>query len=449
MLEAIPDGSLPRTAPVDAPPVHPIVAAAFRGLTEAAVPWVLLRGADDLAAPSGDVDLLVDRDALPRVDVALAAAGLHRLGSRGHGSHRFYFAYDADDDLWVTLDVVSEIEFGRHQSLRSPLAAACLGRRRQDGALSRPAPEDEAWLLLLHLLLDKGTVPAGRRQAARAAAQVAGSSPVADFLDREIAAGSARRVRDAVLDEHPGRAEELARELTRRWVGRRKVGARLVGGRNRLLRRLEVPFGRPTGGLVAALVGPDGAGKTTVAEALRARYPLPSRAVHMGIWREGPWDHRLSRLPGGRVLQRTGRIVRSSLAARYHRARGRLVLLDRFAQDVLLPGVVDTSRGGRLNRLLSLHLAPEPQLVMLLDAPGELMFARKREHSPGVLEERRQGYLALVSDVPNGVVLDATEPVDRVTRAALAAVWRTIVAGRPRPVPAGRNSRWSLPRVGR
>src|SRR4051794_14045744 len=153
MLEAIP-GTPNRPVPVQTSSVHPIVEAAFRSLTAADVRWMLLRGADDLARPSGDVDLLVDRSALPRLDGVLSASGLRRLGSRGHGSHRFYFGYDAGNDLWITLDVVSEVEFGPYQHLRSPLAAACLARRHQVGSLWRPAPEDEAWLLLLHLLLD-------------------------------------------------------------------------------------------------------------------------------------------------------------------------------------------------------------------------------------------------------------------------------------------------------
>jgi thymidylate kinase len=173
-------------------------------------------------------------------------------------------------------------------------------------------------------------------------------------------------------------------------------------------------------------VGPDGAGKTTLAEAVRRSVPVPSRYVYMGLWQGSRWDDVLSRLPAGRVGQRTARVLRSSLAVRWHCARGRLVLLDRFAQDALLPGGADTSRGGRLNLWLSLRLTPQPRLVLLLDAPGSLMFARKGEHTPELLEDRRQAYLRLVADLPHAAVLDATQPAVEVARGALGAIWDTV-----------------------
>src|SRR3954447_25240786 len=435
------DQIAPRTVAA-APPaedtVHPIVRAAFRSLNQARVRWVLLRGAADLARPSGDVDLLVDAAALPQLDDVLASAGLRRLGLRGHGSHRSYFAYDADDDLWIKLDVVSRIEFGGWQHLRSPLATSCLTRRRPAGDLWRLPPEDEAWLLLLHLLLDKGRVPDDRRDlAVQATALATEESPVATFLDRDVAPGCSQEVRSTVAAGTREATEALASTLTRQWMRRQPVRSRTARLATRVARRLEIPVAPHPGGMAVALVGPDGAGKTTLAEAVARSVPLPSRRVYMGLWQQSRWDDVLSRLPAGRVGQRTARVLRSSLAVRWHCARGRLVLLDRFAQDALLPGSADTSRGGRLNLWLSLRLAPQPRLVLLLDAPGELMFARKGEHTPELLEDRRQAYLRLVADLPHAAVLDATQPAIQVTRSALGAVWAAVDQESTRSSPVG------------
>jgi thymidylate kinase len=288
--------------------------------------------------------------------------------------------------------------------------------------------------------------PDRRRPARGAAERATAGSPVAAFLEREVTAGCAERVLDLVRSERWGSAERLAASLARRWGGRHPVRTWSAGSANRALRRLELPVPGHPRGLVVALVGPDGAGKTTLSETLQARVPLPTRSVYMGLWQQSPWDRPLSRVPGGRVLQRTSRIVRNSLAVRRHGLRGRLVVLDRFTQDALLPGGTDTSRGGRLNLRLAMALDPRPQLVLLLDAPGEVMFARKGEHSPELLEERRQAYLELVARFPESVVLDATRPEVEVARAALAAVWRTIderpqleAAGDPQHRPGGRR----------
>lgn len=417
--------------------VHPRLVAAFAALDEAAVPWALVRGADELAAPTGDVDLLVDRGALPRLDRVLADAGFVRMGQLGHGSHRFYFDLDPDDGTWIKLDVVTAVDFGPLQTLRTSLAPAVLARRRAEDGLRRLARDDEDWLFLLHLLLDKGEVAPRRQEAAlRAAARASLDGPVATAVDRLTGEGAARAALGALRSGNPDAARREALALRRRWIRRAPVaaGARWLLGK--AARTLDVPVTGGPEGVVVAIVGPDGAGKSTLSDGLRSRWPGSSRPVYMGLWQAGRWDPVLHRLPGGRLGQRTARAVRGSLSARWHRGRRRLVVLDRSPLDLRLPGARDDSLGGRITERVLTALAPEPDVVVVLDAPGTVMFARKGEHSAELLEERRQGYLALAAELPAALVVDATLPPAEVARRALVRTWQRVAGREPAGSPA-------------
>lgn len=91
-----------------------------------------------------------------------------------------------------------------------------------------------------------------------------------------------------------------------------------------------------------------------------------------------------------------------------------LKIWDRYCYDVL----VDPKRyryGGSMTfaRWIA-KLAPKPALVILLDAPAEVLYARKQEVSFAETARQREAYLALVNAMDNGVVIDATQPLDQV-----------------------------------
>lgn len=416
------------TAPRPAPPgVHPGLAAAFAVLEDAGLRWALIRGADELAHPEGDVDVLVEPVAAQRLAGLLAAAGYRRLGSRGHGSHLFFHAREGGD--WLKLDLVTEVAFGAHQELGTDLAAGCLARRRSEGGIWRLDERDEAWLVLLHLLLDKGGIPPARRALAARSADLADADAApARAVDELLGAGTAVQVRAVCAAAAPGTGPEtasaqLAARLADRWAQRDRLRTSGTRFRSRVLRRLALPVPGHPAGLLVAVVGPDGAGKSTVVAALAEQLPLGTQTVYSGLWQPGRADRLLRVLPGGRLSRSISRLLRSSAAARWGRLRGRVVLGDRFAHDALLAGSVDRSLGGRIVTALAGRVAAEPDLVLLLDAPGEVMFARKGEHTPALLEERRQDYLRLAERFADAVVLDAAAPLAEVVERAAAEVW--------------------------
>lgn len=404
------------------PKVNSALITVFRELDKSGLPWALLRGEDDLVRPAGDVDILVSADLVPGLDRHLAGVGFRRVVALGHGSHRFYFRYLAEEDLWIKLDVVSDISFGQFQELGTALAAGCFRRRVALGPLWLPEIQDQAWLHILHLVLDKGEITPAKAPAARSAAAVATvENPIALFLDRKFGTGTAGKLLNLLQSENFEDVPAAAADLKSRWTGTR-VPPWLISSGNMALRRVGPRLkGR---GPVAGVLAPDGAGKTTLLHGLRSSCPLPSAYVYMGLWSSSPMDRWLQKIRGGFLVRKVFRIFRAGLAARYYSLRGRVVLMDRLAFDVLLPGSKADSRLAALTDTLALRFQPRPDLVLVLDVPGEVMFARKGEHTPQKLEEWRKAYLELAEEIPSAHVLDASQPESQVRVKASGLLWK-------------------------
>ena len=104
-------------------------------------------------------------------------------------------------------------------------------------------------------------------------------------------------------------------------------------------------------------------------------------------------------------------------------ATGHLVVFDRYIYDAVAPHGSPLSPAQQLARRASGHLCPGPDLVLLLDAPGAVMYERKHEYDAATLEHWRQRFLSLRARVPQLIVLDATTPAERVRVAATQALW--------------------------
>lgn len=202
-----------------------------------------------------------------------------------------------------------------------------------------------------------------------------------------------------------------------------------------------------------ALIGPDGSGKTTIARRLERTLPIPVKYLYMGVSLDssssmlvtsrllrrikhavgaprdttGPRDSRLGDPRPQSPLRRAAREVRAlasltnrlaeewyrqALAWSYQR-RGHVVLFDRhyfpdyYAFDIASRGR-RRSLSRRIHGWMLAHVYPKPQLLVYLDAPAEILHARKGEGRVEVLEQRRHEYLSLRDVVPDFARVDAT-----------------------------------------
>ncbi len=410
--------------------MHPILRQVFGALDDEHILYCVLRDADRIdSVTEGEIDLLVAPEQRRRFEAVLARAGFVSLPSRGHAPHRFYVAYHDDTDTWFKIDAVDELAYGRpFKALRTGLAGDCLARRVRVGTVWGLAPEHEIITLLLHEVLDKGhfdPVRAGRLQAL--AADVQHSPLMRELIAAYWAPGTdwdavCARIAvgewSALLDQTPA--------VTARLRGRDPWGARRRRVMNRALRWLDrwAFLLRPLVPSIAVL-GPDGAGKSTVADGIQDASLFPVRRVYMGLYQKRP--KRAALVPGigfaRLLLTQWGRY----LSARYHQAAGRLVIFDRYTYDALLPAPRPLSLPRRIRRWLLAHMCPPPDLVVLLDAPAEVLYARKGEHGVEALDRQRQSYLALQQRIPRMVVVDATQGIEATRRCVSSLIWQTYV----------------------
>jgi len=442
--------------------------------------WKSTTTLDRAALGEGDLDLLVDRRRSQRFLEILRRLGFKEArGAREIPGVFHAFGLDAPSGKLVHVHAHYALVLGDDmtKNYRLPIESAYLGSARQGAVFRVPAPEYELAVLVIRLVLKhapwdaivigRGPLSAAERDELEDLTRRVPTPLVHDCVRTHLPFVGESLWEDCRRALEPGAAlwsrVRVARRLEASLAsqGRR---ARAVDtwlklsrrGSGFLARRLALR-GRPRlrldcGGALIAIVGSDGAGKSTAAAALHAwlardletvRLQLgnPSRSRVRGV--EASPQGRMGVRPVARlawkVMQARDR-YREYVRAQRLASGGALVICDRFPIPGIRPkdGAVATrlldepGRGPLVRYLARLersyhHRIRYPDILIVLRVDPDIAVERRHdEENPDFVRRQAEEIWRLdLRDTPASV-LDAGRPRDEVLAEIKRSVWSSL-----------------------
>ena len=403
------------------------------------IPYWIIDGFGDGVFDPVDIDILTPRRALPDQIATAIAESRERLGATlisWDRDHQFVLACEShangESQPPEFLRVHLRPDYRRVGRYFYPgdevLAAQPLRASDDAEAFATPMSPREFACYLIEKIVKSCLTPTHERVLSDAF----GKDPAGCTVEigRFWSSASASLIASAAKSgnwEVVRRAQrDLRRELRRGAFLRRPfwtVGYRLRKGVRRI-----VEFIRPSSGLHVVMLGPDGVGKSTVVEVLQRDLAPAFCGIEYGTFAPGLLPHKPP--PQGAGGQPHGKPPRSLPASiikalwwivyyslGYHLtirpvlARGGLALNHRYCVDAIVDSRRYRYKGPQWMLRLAWRLARKPDLVFLLDAPPEVVQARKKEVAFEETVRQRDAYRKLVQAMPYGHIIDSTQPV--------------------------------------
>lgn len=493
------DGSAPRPADPQAP--LELVQRLVDALDKTTVSWCHWKSneaIDRSATGDNDLDLLIARADAGQFATVLADLGFRvaRPGpDRQVPGMIDHFGLDQPTGRVVHVQAHYQLVLGDDmtKNVRLPVERGYLASCSRDGLFPLPGAAFEYLVFVLRMVLKHSTLdgqldrksrltPSERRELSYLEERI-DEDEVARLVDEHMPFVGRRlfaACRDAASERvpHSARAVVAARlTFALRAHTRRSEPADLwlrLWRRRWRRHRTRLPWvstrRRPDrGGLVIAILGGDGSGKSTAADMLATHLGrvFDVRCVHMG---KPPWS-RLSRLIKRPVrrLRRHGLVATTSVpawhdfdgrfpgtayalwhaltardralayrAARRAAAQGTIVVSDRFPTRRLrlmdgprldnVPGIADhpTARLlADLERRYYDQILP-PDLCIVLRVPPDVAAVRRADEDTDVVRRRVAEVFDADWDDVGVVVVDAAQPLDRVHAEIIDAVWSVL-----------------------
>ena len=408
--------------------------------------FLVLRNHDELPEKiTGDVDLLVEpskiREAEQDVIDCARQCGFVLVNRAWFSPLALFFA-NLDTGEQIHIDLFKNLVW-RGVSLANPKSV--LERRRVvESGFPVPHRVDESVVNLLTRLLYQGKV----KDKYRSDLQAVFRSSLLEVTDQLASVmGRARAYR---LSELVAQADwEAIENLKSYW----RIGAlkqtilreplefltTTVWDLQRLLRRIM----RPTGVLVV-MMGPDGAGKSSVAEALRERLDTTfSREKGLYIhWKpklctpseSGPVSNPHANPPRPLwlsfiylVYHWLGFLIGGWLRIFPVKLRNGMVIVDRYFHDIMADPLRYRIHPRTPGVAFLMRRVIQPDLIFFLDASAEILQQRKAEVSFIESERQRVRYLELARLWGTARVFDASLSLDVITFLTQSAIFACII----------------------
>lgn len=449
---------------------------------------------DRSASGENDLDLLIDRVHAERFVGILLRLGFKEAFAPREAALpgvRDFYGYDVPTGRWVHVHAHFQLILGNDLSknYRLPLEREYLASSSQGNLFRLPAPEFELLALVIRMVLKHSTwdsilmrhgslTKTERRElevlsTEENLAKVETLLPLVPGLDRSLFDLCLRSLRAGCPTWTRVRAGERLQALLHAWARYPHAVDVLL----KFIRRVEQPFARrvlrirpknrlANGGLFIAIVGGDGAGKTTLIDAinawLSARFEV--KAFHMG---KPAWSLttvllrgllkvgtllRLYPFEGDTYEQSAGPhglpwFIRAVCTARdrsltYWQARrfsssGGLALCDRYSFPGFLhmDGPQCESAALQSEQVTQLHKflieqeknfyqrIPPPDLLIVLRLDPEIAVQRKTEETALSVRARSTEVWDLDWDAVSGHVIDASRPRNEVLAQVQALIW--------------------------
>ena len=432
----------------------------FAALDDAAVPCCVLHGYETFpdVVPS-DVDCLMPAEILPRRLASLLHERRDDLEAEvvqwiADGAHYVVLAGRDADGAPALLPLHISTDF----MLRGRVLFAgeeILGRSRPRGSFRVPSPALEFTGVLANKAV-KGRLSddAARRLVVLYARDGAGCR---QHVARFWSARSATRILDAVGRDDLDAIREDLRRLRAELLGRTALRHPLatcrhwIGKMTRRLRR----WSRPRNGLHVVFLGPDGVGKSTVIEAVQGHLGRAFLRTEYHTFAPSLIPGARPRPPGMGPHALPPRSLPASLAKAVWwflcytvgyaltihpaLARSRLVIGHRYLLDALVDPGRYRYRGPLALLRLIWRIAPKPHLIILLDAPADVIHARKQEVAPEEIRRQRESYRSLVGPLASGHIVDAARPLEEVVADVDRIILTYLAARTARDLGLGRE----------